>query len=285
MKPARPFTSVFPKQAARPNMSILSRFGALTLAAFAAAVCAAPASAQDAQKEPRRTRVGLGAQIVPSYPGSDSFSIRPLVDVARARGDTPFEFEAPDESFGFPLLRGGGFAFGPAVNFEGSRTAKDVGAAVPKVGATFEAGAFAQFAFSDAFRVRAEVRKGLGGHEGVIANIGADYVARDADKWLLSVGPRVTIADGKYNRAYFSVRPEDSAPSGLPAFAADGGIQAVGATAGFIAQITPRWGIYSYAKYDRLVGDPADSPIVRQHGSRDQFSGGLALTYTFGRGL
>jgi outer membrane protein len=61
-------------------------------------------------------------------------------------------------------------------------------------------------------------------------------------------------------------------------------VQAVGVTAGYLRQLTPRWGIYSYAKYDRLVGDAADSPIVRQFGSRDQFSGGLALTYTFGGG-
>ena len=31
--------------------------------------------------------------------------------------------------------------------------------------------------------------------------------------------------------------------------------------------------------YDRLIRDAADSPIVRQLGSRDQFSGGIALTY------
>ena len=62
-------------------------------------------------------------------------------------------------------------------------------------------------------------------------------------------------------------------------------ISAVGAAAGYIKQLTPRWGIYSYARYDRLVGDAAASPIVRRFGSRDQISGGLALTYTFGRGL
>ena len=36
-----------------------------------------------------------------------------------------------------------------------------------------------------------------------------------------------------------------------------------------------------YAKYDRLLNDAADSPVVRRFGSRDQLSGGAALTYTF----
>jgi outer membrane protein len=250
---------------------------------FGLTFAGAPTVAQDDDDKGRRTRIGAGAQLVPSYPGADGFSVRPLVDIARARGDEPFEFEAPDESFGFPLLRKDGFAIGPSLNFEGSRTAKDVGTTVPKVGFTVEAGGFVQYAFSENFRFRAEVRKGIGGHKGLIANVGADLVKRKGDDWLFSIGPRMTIADKKYHRAYFSVAPADSLPSGLPAYSAGGGIQAVGITAGYITQFSRRWGLYSYAKYDRLVGDAAESPIVRSYGSRDQFSGGLALTYTFGR--
>jgi molecular chaperone DnaK (HSP70) len=32
---------------------------------------------------------------------------------------------------------------------------------------------------------------------------------------------------------------------------------------------------------ERLVGDAAKSPIVRQFGSRDQLSAGIGLSYTF----
>ncbi len=253
------------------------------VAAVLAALASQPAVAQE-QDEPRRTRVGLGVQVVPSYPGADSVSIRPLFDIARAREDQAFEYEAPDESSGFPLLHMGDLALGPAINFEGSRTGEDVGTALPKVGFTLEAGAFAQYAVSERIRLRAEIRKGLGGHEGWIGNLGADFVARQGDDWLLSLGPRVTIADDRYHSAYFSVASEDSGASGLPPYAAEGGVQSAGAVIGFLRQLSSRWGIYSYAKYDRLVGDAAGSPIVRRYGSRDQLSGGLALTYTFGGG-
>ncbi|HEX9946909.1 MAG TPA: MipA/OmpV family protein [Allosphingosinicella sp.] len=253
----------------------------------------APATAQDEQeaqeeqeekKEPRRVRVGLGAQFVPAYPGADSYSLRPLVDASLARGSREFGFEAPDESFGPSLIKQGGLEIGPALNFEGSRTAKDVGAALDKVGFTVEAGAFVQYAFSGKFRIRTEARKGLGGHEGWTGQAGADFVARDGDEWLFSIGPRVTWSDARYHRAYFGVTPAESVRTGLAAYRPDGGIQAVGATAGFLTQFTKRWGIYSYAKYDRLIGDASRSPVVRTYGSRDQFSGGLALTYTFGGG-
>lgn len=252
------------------------------LALPALLLLSAPALAQD-ERPPLRTRVALGPQIVPSYPGSDSYSIRPYIDVSRARGDEDFAFEAPDESFGFPLLRDGRFQFGPSLGFEGERDADDVGAAVPKVGFTFEVGGFAQYQLTPAVRLRGEVRKGLGGHKGVVASLGADYVTRDADRWLFSIGPRVTLADGRFHRSYFGVSPATAARTGLPAFDADGGVQAVGVTAGALRQLSRRWGIVGYAKYDRLVADAADSPLVRRFGSRSQLSGGLALSYTFGR--
>jgi outer membrane scaffolding protein for murein synthesis (MipA/OmpV family) len=255
----------------------------LKIIMVSAALCPCAANAQS--EAPSRTRVALGPQLKPSFPGSDSVSLRPLIDVARTRGDDPYTFEAPDESFGFPVLSIGRVEFGPALGIEGSRTADDVGAELPKVGFTFEVGGFAEYRLSDAFRLRAEARKGLGGHKGWVGTIGADYVAREGNDWLFSLGPRVTIADDRYNSAYFGVAPADADRAGLPAYDAEGGVEAIGLTAGWVRQLTARWGIYSYAKYDRLTGDAADSPIVRRLGSRDQFSGGLALTYTFGAGV
>jgi outer membrane protein len=260
---------------------------ALTAAAPALILAgSAAAQAQEAAPDaPRRTRIALGPQVVPSYPGSDSYNIRPFVDVSRTRGDTPFAFEAPDESTGFAIRNGGRFQFGPAFGFEGRRRSRDVGGVLPTVGTTFEIGGFAQYAVTDTVRVRFEGRQGLGGHKGQVGVIGADYVARDADRWLFSIGPRLTVASARYNRAYFGIAPADAARSGLPAFRAGGGVQAVGATAGALRQLTPHWGLAGYAKYDRLVDDPGRSPVVRAFGSRDQLSGGLALSYTFGPGV
>lgn len=245
----------------------------------------AAACAQDTEAEPLRTRVALGPQLVPAYPGADDFKLRPLIDVGRARGDEIIEFEAADESFGFPVLTAGRLAIGPVLNFEGSRTPEKVGAAVPKVGFSFEAGGFAEYHLADNLRLRGELRQALSGHDGLVGSVGGDFVTRDGDNWLFSIGPRVSWGSNKFHDAYFSVAPADAPAAGLPAFDAGSGIYAVGGTAGYIVQLTPRWGIYSYAKYERLVGDAARSPIVLQHGSRNQFSGGAALTYTFGRGV
>ena len=255
------------------------------LAACAAAALASTAPAQDPDGEdtrPRRTRVALGPQLQPRFPGSDEVAIRPFVDVTRARGDDPFIFEAPDESAGFALLNARGFSAGPSVGFQGSRRRRDLGVDLPRVGFTVEAGAFVQFQLAPALRLRAEARKGIGGHEGLIGDVGADYVARDGDRWLFSIGPRATFTNQRYQRAYFGVRPQDVAASGLPAYRPGGGLQSVGATAGLLRQLTPRWGVAGFARYDRLVDDPGRSPVVRLLGSRDQLSAGIAATFTFG---
>jgi outer membrane scaffolding protein for murein synthesis (MipA/OmpV family) len=223
---------------------------------------AAPALAQQEEDRPVRTRIMLGPQLVPSYPGADDHALRP---------------------YGLALIRSDRFQMGPSLGFEGKRDASNVGAAVPTVGFTFEAGAFAQYQLIPAIRVRAELRKGIGGHKGLIGSVGADYVTRDRDRWLFSIGPRVTLADARYHRAYFGVTPATAAATALPAFRPDGGVQAVGVTAGTLYQFSPRWGVAGYAKYDRLVAEPARSPLVRSFGSRDQLSGGIALSYTFGR--
>ncbi len=261
--------------------SILS--AALISSAMLAQSAHAQSAAPEPAKEPLRVRVGLGAKIVPQFPGSADTDIKPLWNFAITRGAKPFDFEAPDESFGFALLRGSGFEFGPALNLENSRRRKDVGAPVDEVGTTVEAGGFVQYWFADSFRVRAEARKGINGHRSLTGIVSADYVIRDGDKYVFSVGPRLSVSDRGYQTAYFGVNPAAAARTGLPVYRPGGGIHAVGVASGITYSLSERWGLVGYAKYDRLVGDAGRSPLIRAYGKRNQISGGLGLTYTFGR--
>lgn len=253
-------------------------------ALLAAAALAAPAvaEAQDDDR-PWRWRVAAGPQVVPDYPGADGLVVLPFFDPSRARGDDPFRFEAADETAGLPLIQSERFAIGPSVGFEGERSRRDTNGRLPRVKLTLEAGGFVQYQPLPAIRLRAEVRHGIGGHEGLIGNLLADFVARDGDRWLIAAGPRATFTNGRYQRAYFGVRSEDVAAARLSAFRPDGGLQAVGAAISGMRQLDRRWSLHGFVKYDRLVDDPARSPIVLSDlGSRNQFSGGLALGFTFG---
>ena len=226
-------------------------------------------------------RVGLGGQIQPKFIGSDESQVRPLFDFDLARGANPFPFEAPDDSFGIPLFSKGGFAIGPAANIQSKRKESDVGAPVGKVNTTIEVGGFAEYQASDSIRLRADLRKGLGGHDGLVGSFGADHIWRDGDRYVFSVGPRVLFSNARFQRAYFGVDSAAALASDLPEYRPDGGIYAVAAASGLSYQFSPRFGLFGYARYERLVGDAAKSPIVRELGSRNQLSGGVGLSYTF----
>ena len=257
--------------------------GSLILLTMAIATPALAQSASEADGPQKRTRVTVGGQINPRYPGSDDYRLSPFFNLDRATGDEEFGFEASDESTGLMLVDIGTLQLGPAINFQGSRRRRDTNGLLPRVGFTIEAGAAAQYAISPSFRLRGEARQGIGGHKALIGSVSADYIVRDADEWVFSVGPRLTLASGKYQRAYFGVGTADAQTSGLTAYRPDGGASMVGASAALLKRISGPFGVYGFARYDRLMGDAADSPVVRAFGSRNQLSGGLALSYTFGR--
>jgi outer membrane scaffolding protein for murein synthesis (MipA/OmpV family) len=254
----------------------------MALAAMFVAAAAGGAQAEEGEKPRRIVRVALGPEIVPDHVGADGTKFAPYVNVDLKREGKTFEFEAPDESFGFGLIDVGSFEFGPALALESKREPSRFPVPIDEVDMTFEAGAFAQVYLGDSFRVRGEVRKGLGGHDGWISNVSADFIARRGDDYVFSIGPRVSWADEDYQQAYFGVTPAVSVASGLPAYNADSGIRGVGGATSISYQFTPDWGIQAYGRYERLVSDAGRSPLIRTYGSRDQFWVGLGLSYTFG---
>jgi outer membrane protein len=169
---------------------------------------------------------------------------------------------------------------GPAANIQGGRKDSEVGAPLGRVKTTIEVGAFAEANVLDQFRVRADLRKGVNGHEGLVGSLGADQIWRDGDRYAVSVGPRLLYSDSNYQRAYFGVTPEAALASGLPAYRPDGGFHAVAAAAGLNYALGGPLGLFGYARYERLIGDAANSPVVEELGSRNQMSVGLGLSYT-----
>lgn len=263
----------------------LSRAAALALALGLAAT---PAFAQDAgaagaQDEDRgwTVRVGAGPQLIPTYPGSDEYQVGFFPVLGFRKTGDPIPFGAPGDSPGLTINPNKPLEFGPVANFAPEREAVEDGVAIGKVGFTPEIGAFAQFRLHPSIRVRVEGRKGLGGHEGWIGSAGIDYIVRDEDRFIFSIGPRATFANQRYQRSYYGVSPTVAAATGLAVYDPDGGLNSVGAATGLLYQFNYNWGFQGFARYERLVKDASKSPIVRDIGSRNQYFAGIALTYTF----
>jgi outer membrane protein len=131
------------------------------------------------------------------------------------------------------------------------------------------------------FRPWLAVRYGLGGHDGIVAETGLDLRFRPTDITEFTVGPRASFATGQYMKTYFGVTPTESIQSGLRVYNPGGGIKGAGFEVSGRYEFTPQWALVGMAFYERLIGDAADSPIVKL-GDENQLTAKLGLSYKFG---
>ena len=183
------------------------------------------------------------------------------------------------------LAIGGGpereFSIAPSVRVLGAREAKDhlELAGLPDVDMAVELGLDLSYRW-EWLRGFVALRRGFGGHHGVVGEAGIDGVFDVTERLRLTAGPRLGFADGEYMSRYFSVAPVDAARSGIAQFKADPGIRHVGLEATAEYALTDRWTLHGNAGWHRLVGDAAKSPITKL-GDDDQFFIGSGISYKF----
>ena len=245
------------------------------------------AFSKDAKSSDNQWIITLGGSVEygPSYEGSKhlSSSGMPSFDLRRL-GEAP-EYSAPDDNIDFGLFDIGGVEIGPVVGLRGGRSAfgESELRGLHSVQWNLDAGVFAQYwPIEDRLRVRAETRQALWGGDGSLADVYLDWFQPLGDRWLLSAGPRLSLASGTYMRNNFAVSAEEAANSGrVEAFDANGGLKSIGFTVAATYSLSPAWSVQVYNKYSRLVGDAADSPITSKLGSADQNVVGITLSHSF----
>ncbi len=234
--------------------------------------------------------VGIEGRVVPAWPGaSDSkpaVTGFPLFSV-RKEGAPP-DFPGPRDSIGFSLIDLGQIKLGPAFKLVWQRKASDYAAlnGLGDINYAVQAGAFAEYWPVPWLRLRGEARQGIGGETGITGDLFLDAIV-PVGQWTLSAGPRMTLQSAAATGPYFSITQAQSigsTVSGLPAlpvYRAGGGLYSYGG--GTMAQYTfnPQWTAHALFEYERLTGSAADSPLVTQRGSPDQFTFGLGATYSF----
>ncbi|MGF1549623.1 MAG: MipA/OmpV family protein [Sphingomonadaceae bacterium] len=257
-------------------------FGAARLLPFFALLAfflPAPAAAQE--EKGWILTLGGGVQTEADFPGADRQDYYPWPLVGLRRAGAPEQFEAADDAIGIALVGGNqGLRAGPLLQFHGGRGEDDI-PGLPQVDFTVELGAFGEYLAGDDLRLRAELRHGVNGHEGLVADLTADAIFGFETPLMLALGPRLRLAGASYNSAFFDVGPAAALASGLAPYDAGGGLHSAGGAANLRYRLGGGWALHAFAKYDRLLGDAGDSPIARQAGSRDQYAGGVGLAYSF----
>jgi MipA family protein len=259
------------------------------LAAAAVLLVVTPAAAQDSDLTDINVlgwslnSVRLSARLSPDYMGSDDYRLGPSGSINLSRKGTQPSFGAPDDGVSLGLFGGEGWSAGLSGRWLSEREDKDDLRGFEKIDWTIEAGAFVNYWPNENLRLRGEVRRGFNGHEAWVANLGADAVWRN-DPLVLSIGPRLGWGNEKFVRTYFGVDPIEAArsPLGVTPYAPDDAAFTAGAVASAEYRLNSRWSVAAAADYRRLLGDAADSPIVADLGSPDQFSLTLGVRYMLG---
>ena len=221
--------------------------------------------------------LGVQGIVMPEYLGSEDYQISPSAIFSIEYVNLPGigSFGGPD---------GLGFSIGPSFKYQPERDSSDYPGlrGIDDIDATYELGIKADYEWEN-FQVSGDVRYALGGGDGFVGDFGASLIARPLDRRLvLKLGPTVSLASSDYMDTYFGVSARESFNTGgrLAAYSPDGGFKSVGVAASAKYEIFTDYFINADAKYDRLVGDAADSPIVKA-GDENQYYFGLGVSHRF----
>jgi outer membrane protein len=228
-------------------------------------------------------KVGATGFIGPKYDGSSDrlFQAAPLISLGRA-GST-VRFSSRNDNPAFAFVDRGAFRAGVVGKLIFDRdedTSSDLKGLDP-VRFGGELGGFAEVYPADWLRIRAELRQGIRSHHGLVADVAADGFVDVSDNVRVSAGPRLSAATSDYFDAYYGVSSSEAAKSGYSKYTPSGGLNSIGAGAAITWQATEKLETSAFAEYKRLMGPAADSSIVNEGGSRNQFLVGLSATYRF----
>jgi MipA family protein len=272
------------------------RLFAVASSVLALALAGSPQPASAADETPPKTTnstiVTLGGYGIyqPTFEGSRDYELtfRPVVGL-RTPGSRVW-LDVPDDGLDYEFIETSNFRAGAVGNFRFSRDTDTLAKPaagqrgfrrVGKVDISVEAGGFAEYWPADFIRTRLEVRGAVVGAAGVVADLGADFVARPTNRLTLTAGPRVSFADQDFMDVYYGVTAAQSAATGIAQFKANAGLRSFGAITSAQYKWTDDLTSIAFLQYNRLAGSAGESSLIDDRGTVDQFQVGLGLKYAF----
>jgi outer membrane scaffolding protein for murein synthesis (MipA/OmpV family) len=126
-------------------------------------------------------------------------------------------------------------------------------------------------------------------YQGATGNVRVNYVY-PFEQGLMgkplvgNIGFGLFFANSNFNRAYFGVTGKDVAlfPSlGGREYRPDGGLTSIKIPFSLTSQVDPKWLVTFAGRYEHLLGDAKDSPVVEGRGDNNQWTIGIAASYIF----
>lgn len=238
------------------------------LAAAVLAACALPATANELgtfyelgpRPDTARYAAGFAVLSVPRYDGADSRRTLavPALSASWANG----VFADPLSGVGINFGTGRSLQWGLRATLEAGRSDNLV-SGLDGISARLNPGVFANWRPAAPLELRAALRAGMAGN-GKALHLGATYDLWQAGPSAVSVGGHVRWVDAAYNQAYYGLTAAQSAATGLPVTTPGSGVNAWQLGASARTRLAERWTGFAAVGVQRLVGDAADSPLVRE---------------------
>lgn len=237
------------------------------------------------KKQDWKFELGAGAAMIPEYPGSDTFSVRPMPIVDINWKDTVFLTGGRtlglgvDEGLGWNVYKTKNFRVGPLATYYWGSSDRPTG--INDVDPGFQVGAFTEFAF-DHWKLDAKALYGVSGSsEGARLNLGVSWGSKFAKDWTLIVRGDTHIANANEMKTYWGISPREASDNtkGYSEHDPGVGVEDVGLGFNLRYAVTDEVSIVSVGRFGYLVMDAADSPL-----SEADYQGylGLGVSYSFG---
>ena len=226
--------------------------------------------------------IGPGVVMAPWFEGGAWYRAFPVpnLDLRYQRDKV---FISARDGVGGTLFDAGGFKAGPILRYRFARNEWD-GPGLYGTGSvpfTIEGGGFLRYD-QPWFAAKIELRRGIGGSNGLIFDALVDGKLRLSDSVFLSGGPRLSVTDATFNQAYFGINAAQSFNSGYAQYYPGAGLRSVGVGTSALWRINQKLSLVAFGAYNYLADTPANSPLVQgPAGSRNQFVVGSALSWRF----
>lgn len=263
----------------------LALFGATLAATLASQDVLAQARLDQAADDSWRFSAGIGVFSRPRYPGSgDAQTVAvPLVTANYGRyflGGTPgagFPF-----GVGLNLLQNDSWRFGVALGGELSKPRKASDAPILQgwgdISETALGSVFAAYSH-DWLTVRGFLVSDIGGNDQgtrIAIDVEGKYMVNE--RLMLSAGPGITWANGRYMQTFYGINAQQSLIAGVSPYRAGSGVNALRFSVGAQYQLDAQWGLGASVAVAWLQGDAERSPITED---KSQTTYGIFASYRF----
>lgn len=270
-----------------------SRARGIACTACAVLIAAACFGAPAAYAAPESVTLGAAAIIKPKYEGSNEHEVIPIPIIIPKFTENPNDDSAVTavrkrvkfrglDDIRIRVLGSERFQIGAVTGYITKRD-QDDGDLLKGLGdidGGLVLGAYSAFTFGAFTFDAAVMEKVTGDDAGPEFRLGIETSRQITERVSLGIRVGTTIASEDYMQTYFGVTAAQSGRSraGLPVYTPDGGVKDVFVAVGSTVDLNDRWLLKAGARYGRLLGDAADSPVIE---TKDQVSGTIGLGYRF----